>query len=97
MVKRKAEVSADEWLGQGVILAGSTTTTTDEAPVEQSRNPYSTLIVTNSEAQPEQSAAAELVVEPILVEGNQSQVTEVESEAHAWLWSILEHAGYERW
>ena len=97
MVKRKAAIILDEWLGQGARLVGSTTTNTAEAPVEQPRHLDSTIIETNSEAQTEQLDVVELVVEPLPVEGNQLQVTEVESEAHAWLWSILEQAGYERW
>ncbi len=97
MVKRKARISLDEWLEQGARLAETPTTKEVEAPVEQPCTLDSAIASADSESQAGQSAAAEPAVGPSPAEGNQSHVTEVESEAHAWFWSILEQAGYERW
>ena len=52
MVKRKAEVSLDEWLVQGVRLPEPTTPKTSEAPVEQTRNQGASLVDTALEAKP---------------------------------------------
>ena len=71
MVKRKVEISLDEWLVQGVILVETPTTKTVEAPVEQPHNSDSVINDADSGIQAEQSAAAELVVGPLPLEGNQ--------------------------
>ena len=93
MVKRKAEISLDEWLIQGVRSAEIPSKKTGEA---QTKQPHDSGPVTNnadSGAPAEQSAAAELVASLSPLEGDRLQVTE--AEAHAWFWALLAQAGYE--
>lgn len=97
MVKRKAEISLDEWLVQSVRLGGQTTTKTAETPADQPHTQGPALVETSSESKPEQLAAAELTVGPTTVEGDQPHVTGAEGEAHDWFWRFLEQAGFERW
>ena len=97
MVKRKAEVSLDEWLVQEVRLPEPTTPKTYEVPVGQARNQGASLVDTASEAKPAQSAAAKMAVGPLPVDINHAQAIGSEVEAHEWFWLLLKQAGYERW
>ena len=70
MVKRKAGVSLDEWLEQGVRLVETPTTEKADAPVEQPNTSESAITSLDSGNHAEQSAAAELLVGPLIVEGD---------------------------
>ena len=97
MVKRKVDISLDEWLVQGVRLAEATTSqaiaTPGEQPSESIRK--SGKVVTSPTVA--QSAAAELVNEPLQLGGDRLQLAKEEGDAHEWLWLLLEQCGYERW
>ena len=97
MVKRKAEISLDEWLIQSARLGATTTNKTAETPADQPHNPVPALVEASSESEPHQSAAAELVVSPTTGEGEHAHVTGAEGEAHEWFWRLLEQAGFEHW
>lgn len=95
MVKRKADISLDEWLSQSARPVDSTPTNITEASVDQPRDTNTTIVEPSSASKPRQSA--ELAVGPDLLESDHTQVTGVEGEAHAWFWRLLEQADYERW
>ena len=85
MVKKKANVSIDEWLEGGVFLLGTSPTTT----VTAAEGPA-----------PSNIPAAEVVPELVLVEPVTTPVANVavprEEEANLF-WTLLEQSGYERW
>ena len=97
MVKRKADISLDEWLVQGVRSAEATTSQAIATPEEQS----SELTKKNGEVVTgptvARSAAAELVSEPLQLGGDRLQLAQEKGDAHEWLWLLLEQCGYERW
>ena len=95
MVKRKADVSVDEWLSHSARPVDSTPDSIIETPAYQSRNANPAIVESSPAAQPRPSTVAELTVGPIHLEGNQTRVTK--GEAHVWFWRLLEQAGYERW
>lgn len=95
MVKWKAEISLDEWLAQGVRSPEIPSTKTGKAPAKQPHSSGSATNDAGSEFQAEQSAAAGLVAGSLPVTEDRLQVTE--TEAHAWFWTLLEQAGFERW
>ena len=97
MVKRKAGISLDEWLVQGVRLPEPTTPITTEVSKVQAGNQEASLVYLSIDSMPAQSAAAELAVGPGSVDTNQPRATVTEVEAHEWFWLHLEQAGYERW
>ena len=91
MVKRKANVSIDEWLEGGVSIPGTSPTTTVTAEEEPTPSNIPTLPNT---------PATEVVTESVPVEPVAIPVVNVaipgEEEAN-WFWALLEQSGYERW
>ena len=103
MVKRKADISLDEWLAQSVGATGSIPNHTAAAPTEQTVNQVPTVVEISPGAGTTQVAITEPVVEsaqvaePAPVAEDRCDVAGRESEAAEWFWLLLEQAGYERW
>ena len=103
MVKRKANVSVDEWLGEGVnpsrpspttttIVAKQPTLTTLPVPASitvPAGAPVTTSTKTN------EVPAGSLPVEPVTAMGGDRPITH--EEAAEWFWNPLAQSGYERW
>ena len=83
MVKRKAEISLDEWLRQGTLYAevnrGGATTAGDQGVAESSHGHDGASLREGIAASPSPLA------EP------------VETNAADWFWELLSQAGYEVW
>ena len=94
MVKRKAEVSIDEWLGGGAPIPAENPT----AAVLGEGNPTASIDPTVEAALPISApeVATELAPAKPLTVPTSEVVTSVEDEGH-WFWALLEEAGYERW
>ena len=94
MVKRKAEISVDAWLGGGPSI----TVTNPTVTVAAERNPAAsidpTVAVTSAISTPEIPVGT-VPVEPVSGPAAE-RVVSTEDEDH-WLWALLEAAGYERW
>lgn len=97
MVKRKAEISLDEWLVQSARLGSPPTKETTEAPTAQSHAQCPTPEKAPSDFETHQPIAAEPRVIPTTEGDEKAQVTRAEGEAHEWFWKLLEQAGFERW
>ena len=85
MVKRKAEVSIDEWLGKRGIQPDShpgITVAAEEGPTRVDI-PVATVLVEPATTEPVNQATAD-VAAPV-------------GEETEWFWELLEAAGYERW
>ena len=107
MVKRKASVSIDEWLGEGVFPPRTSITATVEAeggsvtpnlPTAE-EGPVTTHLPV-AEVIPGPVPTAEVIrssvsTEPVATPGANG-ATQGEGEDH-WFWALLEQAGYERW
>ena len=97
MVKRKANVSIDEWLEGGVSIPGTSPTTTITA--EEEPTPSNIPAPANIPVLPN-TPATEVVTESVPVEPVAIPVANVaipgEEEAN-WFWALLEQSGYERW
>ena len=85
MVKRKATESLDEWL-----LERRTTVEVPQPTTEVTSEPRITSPLPTSETTPPQVAS-----EPVTEAPAAADVTE--EGAADWFWSLLEHAGFERW
>ena len=85
MVKRKAEVSIDEWLGEGHT---------------QSDNHRETPAAAENRLEPTATPVAPVVVNPVpvgpVVPVPADEVATVD-EAAVWFWELLESCGYRRW
>ena len=85
MVKRKAEISLDEWLERGAsaaeVKSGHKAAVTSEAVT----NPIPTAKEVPSEGKVEVAASVPTDVAP------------TDSDEHKWFWRLLELSGYERW
>ena len=97
MVKRKANVSIDEWLEGGVSPPG----TSPAATVAAEEGSCTLNIPTVEEGPvPAHIPAAEVIHGPVPAEPVTTPVVDVaaqeEGEDH-WFWTLLEQAGYERW
>ena len=108
MVKRKVEISVDEWLSQRVpvVDAESDRTTATISGPAQEPSPTAHGVPGGGRVEVSASVLAEVatgvpveVAASGAVEVAASPTSEVatvtESEAHAWFWSLLEQAGYE--
>ena len=103
MVKRKANVSVDEWLGEGINPSRpSPATTTPVAkqpaltnlPVPASITvPAGAPVTTSTKANG--VPAGSLPVELVTATGGDGPVNQ--EEAAEWFWNMLAQAGYERW
>ena len=85
MVKRKAEVSIDEWLGERGTQPDNCPEITVVAGGGPTRvnTPVATAVTGPAPVEPVNQAAADVA-------------TPVEEEAR-WFWELLEAAGYEIW
>ena len=97
MVKRKADISLDEWLAQSVGATGSIPNHTAAAPTEQTVNQVPTVVEISPGAGTTHVAITEPVVESAPVAEDRCDVAGRESEAAEWFWLLLEQSGYERW
>ena len=97
MVKRKVEISLDEWLVQGVRSAEPTITPTIAASEEQPTDSGIKDAEVVTDPTTDHPAAAGLVAEPLQVEGDRFQVAREEGDVHEWFWLLLEQCDYERW
>lgn len=97
MVKRKADISLDEWLVQGVRPAEANTSRSIANPEKQTNELTDQIgeVVTGPTAA--RSAAAELGSEPLQLGGDRLQLAREKGDAHEWFWLLLEQCGYERW
>lgn len=94
MVKRKASVSIDEWLGEGTPLpaANQSVVVAAEAKPVPPNDPTAEVVSHSLIAEVViESAPAGLVVAPTL-----DVAASVEDEGH-WFWALLAEVGYERW
>ena len=85
MVKRKAEVSIDEWLG--------------ERGAQPDNYPEITIAAEEGPTRVD-TPVATAVTEPAHVEPVNQATTDVAApieEEAGWFWELLEAAGYERW
>ena len=85
MVKRKAEVSIDEWLGEGHT---------------QSDNHRETPVAAEDRPEPTATPVAPVLINPVPVElVTPVPVDEVATvdKTPVWFWELLESCGYERW
>ena len=85
MVKRKADISLDEWLERGTIAPVTTHEEVAATTIEPARANCPT-----AEAVPQT-----VPVEPVTATGVDS--TDRGEGAEEWFWALLESAGYERW
>lgn len=85
MVKRKAEISLDEWLDRTAapseaksidIIAAEENEKLEPSPIDEPSLPE---------------------VKDGLVTGIPAEVVPVEGDGSEWFWTLLEQAGYERW
>ena len=85
MVKRKAEVSIDEWLGERGIQPDNHPGITAVAEEGSTRvdTPVATVLAEPATAEPVNQA--------------QADVAAPGGEEAEWFWELLEVAGYERW
>ena len=94
MVKRKADVSIDEWLGGGTSLPVANQAATIAAEEKPASSSDPTAEVTSN------SLTAEVVTAPVPTGPVIAPVTDVavsvEDEGH-WFWALLEESGYKRW
>ena len=97
MVKRKTDISLDEWMVQGVRSAEATTSRSIATPGKQSNEltKKSGEVVTGPTVA--QSAAAELGSELLQLGGDRLQLAREKGDVHEWFWLLLEQCGYERW
>ena len=85
MVKRKADISLDEWLERGTAIPGASHTNVaaaTESPVKAN--------CPTAEAVPHT-----VTVEPVTTTCSGS--TDQGEGAAEWFWALLELSGYERW
>ena len=94
MVKRKAAVSIDEWLGGGTSIPLDSPTATVAAKGNPAASSDPTVEVTFSISTPEVSNES-VPAGPVTVPAAEVVVS-VEDEDH-WFWALLEKVGYERW
>ena len=103
MVKRKANVSVDDWLGERVtpsrIIPATTVAVEEEltptnlpVPVPTTV-PASAPVATNP--QTNEVPAGSVRAEPVVATGGDVAVSQ--GEAAEWFWDLLAQAGYERW
>ena len=97
MVKRKASVSIDEWLGEGVFPPRTSTTATVEVEggsvtpnLPTAKEGHVTTHITVAEVIPG-LVSTEHVATP-----GANVAAQGEGEDH-WFWALLEQTGYERW
>ena len=103
MVKRKANVSIDDWLGEraspSITITTPTVTVEEElapttipvpAPISA---PASSLVAHNVSAN--EVTARPVPVEPVAPTGDDMAVNH--KEAAEWFWNLLAQFGYERW
>ena len=97
MVKRKADISLDEWLVRGVRSDEPTITpaiaASDERPSDSSIE-EAEVVTGPTTAQP---ATSELVTETLRLRGDRLQAARKEGDVHEWFWLLLEQCGYECW
>ena len=94
MVKRKAEVSIDEWLGERTSIPVESPTAAVPAEGNPAAASDPTVDVTFhvlAPATPTKSAPVEPVTGPA------AEVVVSVEDAHHWFWNLLEEAGYDRW
>ena len=94
MVKRKAEVSIDEWLGGRPSIPVDRPTATVAAEGNPTASSDPTVEVTFPISTPEVSTES-VPAGPVIVPAAE-KVVSVEDEDH-WFWALSEEAGYERW
>ncbi len=85
MVKRKPNVSIDEWLEEGgsrLETNQSVAAVAEERPV-QVDEPVAEVVIDPIPAEPVATAAADVAVQG--------------EEEDSWFWDLLELSGYERW
>lgn len=85
MVKRKVDMSLDEWLERGVVSSHTSHVHTKATMESRTLDQPSTV----SEAQTEVKAQ--------LATGGPTDVAEPEGDNSNWFWLLLEQSGYERW
>lgn len=85
MVKRKVDMSLDEWLERGVVSSHTSHVHTKATMESRTLDQPSTV----SEAQTEVKAQ--------LATGGPADVAESEGDNSNWFWLLLEQSGYERW
>ena len=84
MVKRKAEISLDEWLTSGARAV-------DYNPAVDAANEEGTVISEGPTVEVQSGVKREPVAE------THADVAGSEHDAAAWFWSLLESLGYELW
>ena len=85
MVKRKANVNLDKWLGQRIEVVGES---------------VAVAAVVQEEVVQANCPTTEVSYQGVTVAQGSVASTEVAShvdEVDAWFWNLLELAGYERW
>ena len=85
MVKRKAEISLDEWLEWAPVPSEVIDTSTNAAANSEVPKPNSTTATSLSEVKVEAAVNTPADVAP------------TESDTHEWFWLLLKQSGYERW
>ena len=94
MVKRKAEISVDAWLGGGPSITVTSPTATVAAEGNPAASIDPTVAATFTSSTPEVlvgTVPTQPVSGPVA-----ERVVSLEDEDH-WFWALLEAAGYERW
>lgn len=85
MVKRKADKSLEEWLGESVVVS--------------EHNQTEVVIPKEKRALPP-SPTAEVVQSGVIVDlvvVTSADVAKTEEETSRWFWELLEQCGYEHW
>ena len=85
MVKRKAEISLDEWLYQTAVPLE--TKNIDNIAAEKDKELKPSLTTEQSIPEVKEGPAT----------GGSAEGVQAEGESSEWLWVLLEQAGYERW
>lgn len=85
MVKRKADISLDEWLERGTTIPGASHTNAAAANEEPVR----------ANCPIAETVPQTVTTEPVTTTGVDS--TDQGEGAVEWFWALLELSGYERW
>ena len=94
MVKCKAEVSIDEWLGGKTPIPVENPTVVVPAEGNPAASSDPTVGVTFPIPAPEASTES-TPAEPVI--GPAAEVEVSVEDARHWFWTLLEEAGYDRW
>ena len=100
MVKRKANVSIDDWLEEGVSLPRTSpvaTITVEEGPAPAGPPIHAPIPAPSSPPAAPHTPANEVTAGSVPVATMGDDVAVNQEEVAEWFWNLLAQSGYERW